>query len=425
MAVALRQLAVRAARHTRLLSSSRPVLEMSHFPGANSAFTNKLKLKRSIDSDPEECYRIMNQKGEILTPEEFPSEISHETVVEWYRLMCTTNHMDHLLYNAQRQGRISFYMTAYGEEGTHVGTAAALSPEDVVYAQYREVGVIMYRGFSLQNIMDQVYSNTLDKGKGRQMPVHYGSQEHNFHTISSPLATQIPQAAGAAYALKQQPGERCVICYFGDGSASEGDAHAGFNIAATLDCPVIFFCRNNCYAISTPTAEQYRGDGIVSRAAGYGLDSIRVDGNDVFAVYNATKAARESTIANNRPVLIEAMTYRIGHHSTSDDSSAYRGSEEVNTFAQDTPIARLDKYMRLQGFWDDEKEDAMQKEIRDTVRKEFAAAEARPKPAISELFNDVYDTKPPRLARQEKELHAHMAMYPDEYPTAKHAASSE
>jgi hypothetical protein len=141
------------------------------------------------------------------------------------------------------QGRISFYMTAYGEEGTHVGSAAALKPEDVIYAQYREVGVLVYRGFTLENIMDQVYSNVGDKGKGRQvrprptvepasepwahelpygvlqMPVHYGSREHNFQTISSPLATQIPQAAGAAYALKHQGGGRCVICFFGDGSA--------------------------------------------------------------------------------------------------------------------------------------------------------------------------------------------------------------
>ena len=197
-----------------------------------------------------------------------------------------------------------------------------------------------------------------------QMPVHYGSSKLNFHTISSPLGTQIPQASGAAYALKAQNKKNCVICYFGEGAArcvcvcarirahvvcvclclcpcvyvrvlvciwvcciafvttsltsaatdhrlvsctavtrtlgSEGDAHAGFNFAATLDCPVVFFCRNNGYAISTPTHDQYRGDGIVSRAAGYGMDCIRVDGNDVFAVHAATKLARDAAIENNR-----------------------------------------------------------------------------------------------------------------------------
>ena len=131
-------------------------------------------------------------------------------------------------------------------------------------------------------------------------------------------------AAGAAYAFKRAQNGAIVICYFGEGAASEGDAHAAFNFAATLDCPIIFFCRNNGYAISTPVNEQYKGDGIAVRGPAFGMDTIRVDGNDVFAVYNATRAARDICINENRPVLIEAMTYRIGHHSTSDDSSAYR-----------------------------------------------------------------------------------------------------
>ena len=176
--------------------------------------------------------------------------------------------------------------------------------------------------------MNQCYSNELDLGKGRQMPVHYGSKELNFQTISSPLCTQLPQASGAAYALKRAGKDACVICYFGEGAASEGDFHAALNIAATTDSPVIFFCRNNGYAISTPAKEQYRGDGIgkvilllsfffnitvlfsASRGHGYGMHTIRVDGNDVLAVYNATKLARETAIKGHRPVLIEALTYR-------------------------------------------------------------------------------------------------------------------
>lgn len=140
------------------------------------------------------------------------------------------------------------------------------------------------------------------------MPIHYGSKPLNFVTISSPLATQIPQAAGAAYALKGQ--NRVVVCYFGEGAASEGDAHAAFNFATTLASPVIFFCRNNGYAISTPSAEQYRGDGIAGRGAGYGMNSLRVDGNDALAVYNATRYAKEYALKESKPVLIEALTYR-------------------------------------------------------------------------------------------------------------------
>lgn len=140
-------------------------------------------------------------------------------------------------------GRISFYMTNYGEEASHIGSAAALNNEDVVFAQYREAGVLLWRGFTLQQFVDQCYGNNDDVGKGKQMPIHYGSKELNFITISSPLATQMPQAVGSAYALKGK--NRITVCYFGDGAASEGDAHAAFNFAATLECPIIFFCRNN------------------------------------------------------------------------------------------------------------------------------------------------------------------------------------
>lgn len=179
-----------------------------------------------------------------------------------YKAAITLNTMDGILYDAQRQGRISFYMTNYGEEASHIGSAAALNPDDMVFGQYREAGVLLYRGFTLENFMNQCYGNYLDNGKGRQMPIHYGSAELSFQTISSPLGTQIPQAVGAAYALKMSKRPLVSVCYFGEGAASEGDFHAAMNMAATTESPVIFICRNNGYAISTPTNEQYRGDGI-------------------------------------------------------------------------------------------------------------------------------------------------------------------
>lgn len=155
--------------------------------------------------------------------------------------MLTLNVMDQILYESQRQGRISFYMTNFGEEACQIGSAGALEPEDLIFAQYREAGVLLYRGYDLDMFMNQCYGNELDEGKGRQMPVHYGSKKLNFVTISSPLGTQLPQAVGAAYQFKISKQNRCVITYFGEGAASEGDAHAAFNFAATLDCPVIFF----------------------------------------------------------------------------------------------------------------------------------------------------------------------------------------
>lgn len=249
----------------------------------------------------------MDRNGVVINEADDP-KLSKETLIKMYKDMTKLNVMDRILYESQRQGRISFYMTNYGEEATHIGSAAALSLDDVVYGQYREAGVLMWRGFTFSQFMNQCYGNIHDAGKGRQMPVHYGSKQLNFITISSPLTTQVPQAVGAAYALKGK--NRVVICYFGDGAASEGDAHAALNFAATLECPIIFFCRNNGYAISTPTAEQYKGDGIAARGPGYGIDTLRVDGNDVFAVYNATSLAKKHCLENNKPVLIEAMTYR-------------------------------------------------------------------------------------------------------------------
>ncbi|XP_014117914.1 PREDICTED: 2-oxoisovalerate dehydrogenase subunit alpha, mitochondrial [Pseudopodoces humilis] len=308
-------------------------------------------------------------------------------------------------------------MTNYGEEGTHVGSAAALDASDLVFGQYREAGVLLYRGYPLELFMAQCYGNASDPGKGRQMPVHYGCPERHFVTISSPLATQIPQAVGAAYAIKRADASRAVVCYFGEGAASEGDAHAGFNFAATLECPIVFFCRNNGYAISTPTSEQYRGDGIAARGPGYGLLSIRVDGNDVFAVYNATREARRRAVAENQPFLIEAMTYRIGHHSTSDDSSAYRSVDEVNYWdKQDHPISRLRHYMARRGWWDEEEEKAWRKSSRKMVLEAFEQAEREPKPPPHLLFSDVYREMPPRLRRQREELQRHLETYGEHYP---------
>uniref|UniRef100_T1IQP4 2-oxoisovalerate dehydrogenase subunit alpha n=1 Tax=Strigamia maritima TaxID=126957 RepID=T1IQP4_STRMM len=401
---------------SRLFSSSSTPDDQPNFPGSKSQFTDKLDFIRSDLYDGIPVYRVMDRKGNIINESEDP-KLDKDLLVKIYQKMTLLNTMDRILYESQRQGRISFYMTNYGEEGTHMGSAAALNDKDLVFGQYREAGVLMWRGFSLDQFMNQCYSNCKDLGKGRQMPVHYGSPEHHFVTISSTLATQMPQAVGAAYSFKRAQNGLCVICYFGEGAASEGDAHAAFNFAATLDCPIIFFCRNNGYAISTPTHEQYRGDGIAGRGPAYGLASIRVDGNDVLAVYNVTKAARRIVTEEGRPVLIEAMTYRIGHHSTSDDSTAYRSVDEVRYWDEkDHPISRLRRFMKKQNLWDDDKEKAWKDESKKQVMKSFAKAEKLKKPAPELLFTDVYDELTPHLQEQMDEMKRHVSKHADHYP---------
>jgi 2-oxoisovalerate dehydrogenase E1 component alpha subunit len=255
----------------------------------------------------------------------------------------------------------------------------------------------------------------------------------------------MPQAAGAAYALKMkalqnpntEPG--IVACYFGEGAASEGDFHAALNMAATRSCPIVFICRNNGFAISTPTLEQYRGDGIASRGVGYGIDTIRVDGNDIFAVREATLAARKMALEGDsdtpfssssgsaavggagrgKPVLIEAMSYRVSHHSTSDDSFAYRARVEVEDWKRrDNPIIRLRKYMENKGLWSDDQEQATRAALRKEILKEFSAAEREKKAPLKEMFFDVYEELTEEAEEQRKELRSILEKYPNEYPIA-------
>ena len=346
----------------------------------------------------------------------FPDTKSDNTLMRAYRQMVRLREMDTILQNAQRQGRISFYMTCRGEEAIHFGAASALNLRDTVLAQYREAGLLMWRGFTLQQFADQCFSNRSDLGKGRQMPVHYGCRALNYQTISSPLGTQIPQAVGAAYRLKLAGKDAVTICFFGDGAASTTDFHSGLNFAATLRAPVIFFCRNNGYAISTPVTDQYAGDGIVSRAPGYGMAAIRVDGNDIFAVHAAVREARKYCLEHSAPVLIEAMSYRQGHHSTSDDSLRYRSAQEVQSFAdRGDPLSRMQKMMQHHDRLSNSDITNFQDEEKMAVIDAMRAAEIKPKPSVEELFTDVYDEMPESLKRQEQQLYAHLKKYPKKY----------
>ncbi|KAJ2628463.1 hypothetical protein H4R22_003872 [Coemansia sp. RSA 1290] len=398
---------------TALSTSSQLLRKKVMFPGAlNSEYTHNLQFVSNVQSIP--TYQVMDTDGKVLDTAHEP-QVSKEDARKLYKNMLTLNAMDQVLYEAQRQGRISFYMTSFGEEAL-IGSAAALDPKDMVFGQYREAGVLLQRGFTMTQFMNQCYSNERDLGKGRQMPIHYGTKELNFQTISSPLATQIPQAAGAAYAMRREGNKLCTICYFGEGAASEGDFHAGLNMAATLGCPVIFYCRNNGYAISTPSIEQYRGDGIASRGLGYGIDTIRVDGNDIWAIYAATKAARAIAVEQNKPVLIEAMTYRVSHHSTSDDSSAYRSKKEVEDWSKrDNPISRMRAWLENKGWWTKGDDVEISKSAKAEVLAAFAAAEKLKKPAIRHLFEDVYDEIPPSLQRERAEIEELIQKYPDYY----------
>lgn len=351
-----------------------------------------------------------------LCPGAAVAPMSSELATKIYTDMLYTRLLDERMVGAQRQGRLSFYLTCTGEEASVAGTIAAFQSDDMVMAQYREQLALRYRGFTTEQFMNQLFSNIEDLGKGRQMPVHYGSRELHFMTISSPLATQIPQAAGYAYGQKLAGKNACTLCYFGEGAASEGDFHAGLNMAAVLKCPVVFVARNNGYAISTPSSEQFAGNGIASRGVGYGIKTIRVDGNDILAVYSAAVEARKIAVEQQQPVLIETMSYRLGAHSTSDDPTGYRSREEEQQWRENDPISRMKNWLVKQNWWDEQREEALQAEFRQEILAQVKLAEKRPKPALNELIADVYQTPPTQLLEQLEGLEKHIAKYPDHYP---------
>lgn len=358
--------------------------------------------------------QLLDVQGNLLSQE--VSLWDQDTALRIFKSMHYIRILDERMVSAQRQGRLSFYLACTGEEAAVIASAAALSDDDMVMTQYREQGVLAYRGYRTEQFMNQLLSNTLDPNKGRQMPIHYGDKTLNFMTVSSPLGTQIPQAAGYAYGQKMAGKSALTICYFGEGAASEGDFHAGLNMAAVLDCPVIFFCRNNGYAISTPAHEQFAGDGIASRGIGYGVQTIRVDGNDPLAVYIATQQARDIALSQQCPVLIEAMTYRLAAHSTSDDPASYRAKSEEQDWQHKDPIVRMQHHLQQQGWFDNDQINAYCQTQRSAILQALKTAEIQPKLDVREIVTDVYHDIPWHLVQQRDELVSHIQRHPEYYP---------
>lgn len=334
-----------------------------------------------------------------LSPE-YKHGLDAEHLVKGYKTMLLTRLLDERMITLQRQGTISFAMSSLGEEACSVASAAALDLGDWIYPQYRENGVLFWRGFSILEYVHQMFGDAQDLILGRQMPNHFGARRLNVVTVSSPIATKIPHAAGCAYAMKIEGEKQVAISYFGEGATSEGDFHVGLNFAAVRKAPAIFFCRNNCYAISTPSKCQYASDGIAPKGVGYGIPAVRVDGNDFFAVHEVVSKARSYCLEGLGPVLIEAMTYRLGAHSTSDDPSLYRKENEVEQWKQKCPILRLRHYLESQKLWDENQEKGWIESVSNEISEAIQTAKATPKPPLSSLVEQVYFEVPQSLKEE-------------------------
>jgi len=326
--------------------------------------------------------------------------VDEELVVKAYKTIVLARYIDERMVTLQRQGAISFAMSALGEEVCAVASAAALKLEDWMYPQYRESGVFFWRGGTPKQYIHQMFCDAQDGILGRQMPNHFGSKALNIVQVSSPIGTKIPHAAGSGYAMRLLKDPTVAICYFGEGATSEGDFHVGLNFAAVRKSQTIFFCRNNGYAISTPAREQFASDGIASKGVGYGIKAVRVDGNDFFAVYDAVSKARSHCLQGKGPFLIEAMTYRIGPHSTSDDPSQYRTEDEVKGWQEKDPLLRLKRYLERQDWWSEELEKQWQEACVLEVENAIAEAKACARPSLHSLVEGVYFDVPPQLEKQ-------------------------
>ena len=384
---------------------------MNHSSGSYPV-TPEIILIDPASSRKLQAYQTIAPDGaSLLSVRDPPTMLKR--LVDIYESMVRLRCLDETFKQAQRQGKLPFYLESTGEEAAVVASAAALKEDDQIFAQYREHGALLWRGTSMEAMAHQCCGTREDSAKGRQMPVHYGDKGKNFHTISSPLATQLLHSAGFAYTQKLK-GESCIsACYFGEGAASEGDFHAAMNFASTLGCPVLYICRNNGWAISTPSDEQYKGDGISSRASGYGMDACRVDGGDARAVYNATAMARSRVLETSSPFLLELMVYRLGDHSTSDDSKTY----VPDTIRQEgidvgDPIARLHAYLGGvdSSLVNDTKLAQIRKEAIQEARRAIAIADQEPVASVSTMFDDVYDGLPWNLEQQKLEFEQFRSM---------------
>jgi pyruvate dehydrogenase E1 component alpha subunit/2-oxoisovalerate dehydrogenase E1 component alpha subunit len=324
-----------------------------------------------------------------------------------YREMKRLRALDERMLTIQRQGRIGFYGEVKGQEATPIATGFALEPEDWVFPALREGAVMLVRGFPLDRYIAQCFGNACDVLKGRQMPSHYAGRAVNQVSWSSCIGPQVPQAVGAAWAMKLQGRRSVAVGFLGDGATSQPDFHNAMNFAAVFKTPCVIVCQNNHWAISVPSSRQSASPTFASKAVAYGMPGVRVDGNDVLAVLAAVGQATARARAGEGPTLVECVTYRMGAHSSSDDPTRYRSNEEVAAWARKDPVDRMKRALIKRGLLDEARDAALFAEVDAEVRTAIAAVEGAPAPARETLFEDVYASPPWHLEEQKREMLRH------------------
>lgn len=337
---------------------------------------------------------VMDPKGNIVNDKWMP-DLSDEKVIDAYKKMLYARIADGKAVSYQRQGRMYTLPSNMGQEAAAVGSAMALEKSDWLVPAFRELGAWLHHGYTMLQYF--LYFGGSEEGSRF-------TEDVRMLPSSVPISSQLPHAVGVGHSIVLKGGKEVVITYFGDGGTSQGDFNESMNWASVFNCPVIFFCNNNGYAISLPRSKQTKAATLAQKAVAYDIPGIQVDGNDFFAVYAATAEAVAHARSGKGPVMIEAVTYRRGAHTTSDDPSRYRTSEEETEWEAKDPLLRFKSYLEGKGLWDDEKEAEYSEEAKVNIEKQFSEFEARGNTPIEETFSYMYKDMPDSLKRQMIEL---------------------
>ena len=320
--------------------------------------------------------------------------LDSQDLLGMHRTMVTARLLDEAAFRQNRMGRAPFVVPVSGHEGCQIGTAWPMRRgTDIWLPYYRDLGVVLVAGMTPHEVFLGIFAKADDPSSGgRQMPAHWGSRRLGIISGSSPIATQVPHAAGIAYAVKIRQEDAVVTSWFGEGATSEGDWHEGLNFAGIHKLPLVFVCENNRYAISVPQSKQMAIEDVASRAEGYGFPGVVVDGNDVLACYRAMKDAHERARRGDGPTLIECKTYRFFPHTSDDDDKSYRSREEVEEARSHDPIRTFEGYLTEQGVLDEkgieEVRAAVKEEIEQAISAAWDAADPLPESATRHVFSE-------------------------------------
>ena len=354
-----------------------------------------INLERAL-----KVFRVIDEDGNLVG--EDPG-LPDSLLIDIYTYMVRTRIIDSWLLKLQRMGRVALHAPNKGQEAAAVGAAMALKKEDWLFPSYRELGALLVRGMSEEEILDRALTTIDDPLKGSDFAI-YGHRKYNIVPAPVPVANQIPHAVGAAIAAKIMGDPIVTMTFFGDGATSRGDFHAGLNFAGVFKAPVVFVNQNNQWAISVPLRRQTAAPSIAIKGIAYGVPGVRVDGNDAIAVYIVAREAVDRARSGEGPTLIEALTYRLGPHTTADDPSRYRSEEEVREWERKEPIRRMKLYLVKNGILSEEDAERIREEWEKRIEETVVKVLEKPPLPPEVILEDVYSEPPWNLREQMEEL---------------------